>query len=246
MREPNFLIIGAAKSATTSLASLLDNHPEASISRPKEPHFFSMDDRYQAGWLQYLSLFSHCGNEIAIGDASTSYSRIRYYPKVFERLDSYLKDPKIIYMVRHPIRRIESAYVEQMTLARHSPIKSISEAVERVPMMVDSSRYWEVYSAYRDHYSESQIKVVWFEDYVSEQSKVFSEVCQFLGIDSEVLPAQDKEVSNTREDAIARVGDPAVIDTRWNPKTLGNVKNVLADDTSRFLTHFDRPLEYWD
>lgn len=37
---PNFLIIGAAKCATTSLASLLEQHPEAGISRPKESHSF--------------------------------------------------------------------------------------------------------------------------------------------------------------------------------------------------------------
>ena len=38
---PNFLIIGAAKCATSSLASLLDAHPQAAIIKGKESHFGS-------------------------------------------------------------------------------------------------------------------------------------------------------------------------------------------------------------
>ena len=40
MSLPNFLIIGAAKSGTTSLWSYLKQHPEVFICKPKEPNFF--------------------------------------------------------------------------------------------------------------------------------------------------------------------------------------------------------------
>jgi hypothetical protein len=38
---PDFLIIGAARSGTTALASFLDQHPDVYVSRPKEPHFLA-------------------------------------------------------------------------------------------------------------------------------------------------------------------------------------------------------------
>lgn len=47
--KPNFLIIGAAKAATTTLCNLLSQHPQAAIVQGKEPHFFSVDQIYQAG-----------------------------------------------------------------------------------------------------------------------------------------------------------------------------------------------------
>ena len=37
---PNFIIIGAAKSATTTLTTILPQHPDVFISKPKEPKFF--------------------------------------------------------------------------------------------------------------------------------------------------------------------------------------------------------------
>ena len=45
---PNFIIIGAAKSATTTLTTILPKHPDIFISKPKEPKFFG---RYHnKGW----------------------------------------------------------------------------------------------------------------------------------------------------------------------------------------------------
>lgn len=40
MALPNFMIVGAPKAATTTLASLLSDHPEVFVSRKKELHFF--------------------------------------------------------------------------------------------------------------------------------------------------------------------------------------------------------------
>src|SRR5277367_1155718 len=147
--QPNFFIIGAAKAATTSLSSLLGSHPQAAIVKGKEPHFFSYEHFYRLGWEKYLKLYSHCYREKAIGDASTSYSRIRYHPDVVERIQKHVPDAKIIYMVRHPLKRMESAYVEHLASPGGQVFLSINDAIRQQPMIVDSSRYWEVFDAYR-------------------------------------------------------------------------------------------------
>src|SRR5277367_2845210 len=143
--KPNFFIIGAAKAATTSLSSLLGAHPQAGIVQGKEPHFFSYDQVYKLGWPKYLTLFKHCRDKKAIGDASTSYSRIRYHPSVVERIRAQVPEARIIYMVRHPLQRMESAYVEHLATPGGLVFASINDAVKRLPMIVDSSRYWEVF-----------------------------------------------------------------------------------------------------
>ena len=45
MTLPTFLLIGAAKSGTTSLYSYLAQHPSVFMSIPKEPNFFAFDGR---------------------------------------------------------------------------------------------------------------------------------------------------------------------------------------------------------
>lgn len=43
MAMPNFILIGAAKSGTTSLFYYLNQHPQIYMSRNKEPHFFAFE-----------------------------------------------------------------------------------------------------------------------------------------------------------------------------------------------------------
>ncbi len=247
--KPNFFIIGAAKAATTSLSSLLESHSEAAIGQRKEPHFFSNDRFYRLGWKEYLKLFSHCRDERAIGDASTSYSRIRYYPLTVERIAKHVPDAKIIYMVRHPLKRMESAYVEHLCSPAGQVFASVNDAVRRQPMIVDSSRYWEVFDAYREKFNESRIKIVWFEDYITNSGGVFREVCRFLEIDDSVIPDFGRERTNSRENAsirMARLGRSNVeVNTIWDMETRQWVMNQIREDNCRFLAHFGRPQDYW-
>lgn len=240
---PNFLIIGAAKAATTSLASLLDLHPEAAIARPKECHFFSLDQQYRLGWDAYLSLYKHCRDERAIGDASTSYSRIRYHPHVLAHIRQHIPAAKIIYMVRHPIERMESAYAEHMKTPENPfAFSSINDAILRQPMIVDSSRYWEVFDAYRRVFGEARIKVVWFEEYVSRTKEVFKDVCRFLEIDDTLDPDLQSQKINGREDPARLIPQ---LDQAWDPALRRRVIEVIQADNLRFLAHFDRPRDHW-
>lgn len=45
MKSPNFFVVGAVKTGSTSLAYYLEQHPDIYISPIKEPHFFSKDIR---------------------------------------------------------------------------------------------------------------------------------------------------------------------------------------------------------
>jgi hypothetical protein len=247
--EPNFFIIGAAKAATTSLSSLLASHPQAAIVQGKEPHFFSYDHLYKLGWRKYLELFNHCRGQKAIGDASTSYSRIRYHPSTVERIKLHIPNARIIYMVRHPLQRMESAYAEHACTPEGKVFASINEAVRQQPMIVDSSRYWEVFDAYRQKFQESRIKIVWFEEYIANTTAVFQDVCRFLGIDDSVVPDFEREKKLSREEASARLAklgrNNVALNTTWDEDVRRWVIDQIRDDNCRFLSHFGRPQNYW-
>ena len=49
IHRPDFIVIGAMKSATTTLHEQLARQPGFFMSRPKEPNFFSDDENYGRG-----------------------------------------------------------------------------------------------------------------------------------------------------------------------------------------------------
>ena len=62
---PNFIIIGSAKSATTTLATVLSQHPEIQISASMEPKFFGR--KYRHGWEWYEQQFSGGEHAACVG-----------------------------------------------------------------------------------------------------------------------------------------------------------------------------------
>lgn len=55
--KPNLLGIGCAKCGKTSIAKLLNSHPEVSVARGKELHFFDEKQVNQLNFISYLTNF---------------------------------------------------------------------------------------------------------------------------------------------------------------------------------------------
>ena len=249
MIKPNFFIIGAAKCATTTLTSLLNVHPQAAIVKDKEPHFFSRQPDTRSALEGYLSLYEHCSNEIAIGDASTSYSRIRYNPNTIKRIYDFAPEAKFIYMVRNPLERIESAYSERLMTPNIRHIESLSQSIYQTPMMLDSSRYWEVFDTYRQTFPEKNIMVVWFEEFIQNQPQVYASICRFLGIKNSTEIASQPYHYNSRaakEKRFASQGQSFNnYDTQWDADTRSYVINELREDNLQLLRYFNKGDDYW-
>jgi len=151
-------------------------------------------------------------------------------------------------MVRHPLERIEAAYIEHLCTPGGVTFTSINEAILSQPTIVDSSRYWEVFDAYRRRFEESQIMVLWFEEFVTETARVFQEVCRFLGIDDRVVPrVEDGRIYTHRAAArMAGLGRGHLrLNTIWDPSLRQAVVEQLREDNCRLLQCFGRPLNYW-
>lgn len=104
---PNLIIPGAGKSGTSSLHSMLAQHPDVYMCSPKEPQFFSNDDIFARGLGWYSGLFN-AGNDRTIrGESSTTYL---CFPNVIERMLRTLKEVRFIVLLRNPIDRAWSHY----------------------------------------------------------------------------------------------------------------------------------------
>lgn len=182
---PDFLVIGAQKSATSSLCDLLTQHPGVFLTEPKEPYFFSHDEVYARGLPWYESLFAHAGDAVITGEGSTTYTQHGLYPRAPERIALALPDARLVYMVRDPIERIRSHWMHLSTKGGRER-EPINTAVRNRPEYLDHSRYAAQLSHYRERYPEDRLLVLFFEEFRADPEGVTRRCLSFIGAD----PAQ--------------------------------------------------------
>ncbi len=187
--KPNFLVIGAAKAATSSLCEALGHHPDVFMSVPKEPNFFSFDAVYARGMSWYEHLFEHAYPCSAIGEGSTSYSLCGIFPHTVARICDILGTPKIIYCVREPYARVESGWKQARQSAHPSALASFNRSIRESPNFLDESLYWKQINAYRAHIPDARILVIFFEAFTTDTQATLRRCFEFLEVDPDVTIA---------------------------------------------------------
>jgi hypothetical protein len=193
---PDFIVIGAMKSGTTSLARYLSAHPDVFYTRPREPRFFS--DFHDTGLAAYEALFEDALPHQVKGEGSTNYSIAGLRPGVPERIAAVCPDVRLVYLVRDPVERIRSLY--QHRLERKPDRRSIDRAVFEVPLYLESARYGAQLDAYLEHFDREQILVISNERLRDERAALLAEVFAFLGVDPDYVPDNLDRTHNTGSD----------------------------------------------
>ena len=225
---PNLVIIGALKCGTTSLHYYLDQHPEIAMSRLKELHFFSGED-WQERIEWYRDQFQP-GTRIR-GETTPHYTWYPHKRGVPQRMHSLIPDTQIIYLVRDPLERILSHYVQY--IAQGGPRQSFAEYMkdydDPANVLVSASLYATQIEKFLEFFPLSQILVVDQHDLKVKRQDALGEIFRFLGVDDAFYsPAFQREL-NTRAEkyALTRVGDPL-----WN-RVLGPAVRRLPKPVQR-------------
>lgn len=177
MTLPNFLIIGAAKAATTSLYHYLRQHPDVFMSRIKEPAYYAAEGSIRSR-ADYERLFEGVRSERAIGEASPQYLND---PSAPDGIAADLEDVRLIVSLRHPVDRAYSSYLGRV--AGGTERRTVEEAMRLGTYYFRSSLYYEPLSRYLNRFARSQIKIVLFDDVVADTRAVIRGVCDFLDVD---------------------------------------------------------------
>lgn len=101
----HLLVIGAQRSGSTYLASVLDAHPDITMARPSrpEPKVFCSDELCEKGLGWYRqTYFGHARDELVLGDKSTSYLED---PKAPARAAEILGEAHVVAVLRDPVER---------------------------------------------------------------------------------------------------------------------------------------------
>ncbi|MEJ1157422.1 sulfotransferase family protein [Prosthecomicrobium sp. N25] len=268
MNEIDFLIIGAAKSATTWLQYSLQRDPEVYMPDP-ELHYFSREFERGDDW--YLSQFSPGPGVRLIGEKSNSYLDM---PEAAGRIHAALPDIRLVAQLRNPIERAYSDYC--MLFRRGTVDRNIEQFLS--PRKAQGNRflvgglYGEQIARFLDHFPAERLKVVLFEDTLSRPEAMLNEVRGFLGLGPFIAPPLAEKV----KDKEAPVLDPSLRrllkpfksavaplrgtrlfqtlrgmlarPTRYEPLTpslRAELLDYYADDTARLGRMIGRDLSNW-
>lgn len=204
---PNFLIVGAAKSGTSSLDRYLGQHPDVYIPPKKEAHLFSIPDfpaKFEGPGdegmnmytirdrMAYQQLFDDVRNESAVGESSVFYL---YYPGTAERIHGEIPGTKIIILLRNPVDRAFSAYMHLIRDARETlsfeeslALEEKRKAMHYEPMWLyrELGLYSQQVKRFLEIFGPKQVKILLFEEFVRNPEAVVRGVLQFLNVDPDV------------------------------------------------------------
>ena len=181
---PNLIVIGAQKSATTSLHQYLDLHPQIAMSRTKELNFFIGERNWSRGVEWYESHFTR-DREVR-GESSPAYTTYPFYLGVPEGIHATIPEARLIYLVRDPIERMISHYVHLYAAGRED--RSVEEAFTTPTVTPgqayrERSKYYLQLEQYWRHFPPAQVLVVTHDELLRRRRQTLQEVFRFLGVD---------------------------------------------------------------
>ncbi|WKZ15035.1 MAG: sulfotransferase [Candidatus Jettenia caeni] len=209
IKLPNFLIVGAARSGTTSLYQYLKQHPEIYMSPLKEPNFLSSQfKKFALNEIEtskigntliktsddYKRLFENVRNEKAIGEASTE--SLYFYEDTIKQIKTYLGDVKIIIILREPVERAFSYYVH--LVKEFGNFLSFEDVLEQEkeslrdgwsfygPRCKRESFYYNQVKAYVENFNH--VKILFYDDLQKDAFTLVKDIYKFLEIDTSFIP----------------------------------------------------------
>ncbi len=243
VNKPNFFILGAAKSGTTSLYAYLRQHPDVFMSPLKEPTFFCHPFQVVNSPIKYFELFGGAAGARVIGEASHAYLSNPSTPKVLKLL---VPDAKFLVILRNPADRAYSLY-HHMRRSGYEWIGSFEQALRAEEKRVRSRRfnlscpqyyynflyfrsglYGEQIERYLNLFDRWQFHFLTLEGLLKDPSSTLAEVLAFLNLDANFSPPF--EIHN-KGDVTAR---SAVVQYLWGtripcPRTIRNWGNTVLN-----------------
>ena len=254
--KPNLFIVGQPKSGTTALHQFLGQHPEIYMSSIKEPHFFCSDFHLESDRAYgkkrffdfrsesaYLQLFNRAGKAKVIGESSTNYL---YSQVAAEKIHNFNPDAKIIIILREPAKFLYSLHSHYVKFTEENEpdfLTALALEGDRKAERVSSPRvttpsylyysqrvqYYQQVKRYYDRFKPEQIKVIIFEEFKSDNERIYREILEFLQVNSNFEPEYGTVNANKE------VKFQAVNNLVNNPILKNISKNLLSQEFNEFI-----------
>lgn len=242
IRMPDFIIIGAMKSGTTTLHEDLNLHPDIVMSGWKEPGYFVGPDFGGPSKLplraarrgDYEKLFKNVPKTKICGESSTHYTKLPSLPNAAENIYKTIGPQiKLIYIVRDPVKRAISQFGHEFQHCE-TDIPTLSDAVDKHPTMIELSQYAKQLKPYLDIFSEENILIIKFENLIKNRQAYIYSILDFLGADSAKMPEiNTNKIRNTAGDR--RNWSPWARYLRSSPFFQNHIEPLIPHTAHRIL-----------
>lgn len=191
---PDYIVIGAMKCGTTTLAAQLGAQTGIFMTEPKEPYYFSDDPIHAKGAGWYAGLFADAAPGDIKGEASTHYTKRPELPETVTRMKAALPEVKLVYMIRDPMARIVSHYIHEWSQGVLSV--PLAEALDSHTPLVDYGRYgWQV-APYIEAYGRDAILLTSLERMKADPNGELRRVAAHIGFTGDVAWVEDQSAEN--------------------------------------------------
>jgi hypothetical protein len=207
---PNFLVIGAGRSGTTSLHYYLQAHPDVYLPSVKSPSYFHCCDhqrdpdplsrRVTANYFvpdpdEYRALFDQVRHETAVGEVSPAYlATVHAAP----RIAAAIPGARLVAIFRHPADRAFARFVGRRRdgLEARATFAEIVADERRQPLVQDvavgtylaAGCVSHVLQTYIDRFPREQLRLYLFDDLLHDPAGVMRDLYAFLGVDPGFVP----------------------------------------------------------
>jgi hypothetical protein len=205
---PNLLIIGAQKCGTTSLHAYLCLHPDVDMAAEKELDFFLADRAWRNGPGWYAARFRDAA--AVRGEASPNYTAWPIWDGVPERAASLVPGARLVYLVRDPIERIESHYLQRrLQDGERGDIEAVlGDLDDPHNLFVARSRYATQLTRWLAHFPQEQVLVLSAEELRDRRRETVRAVLAHVGLDDRIDAAL-LDAEHHRSDDKAELARPA-------------------------------------
>lgn len=200
-RLPDFVVLGAQKSASTFLQDQLAQHPDIEIAQGETRAF--EDPEYSEARVAALpKLFER-------ETARRGIKRPDYlgHPEVPARLARHIPEARLFAVIREPVARAVSSYYHYV---RHGfvPLVPVDEAFEallsnawaadypRSVEIMDYGMYGRHLERYLQHFGREQLMVFEQKALTSDAAGSLRQAFEFLQVDPDFVPSTTAAVSN--------------------------------------------------
>lgn len=192
---PHFLIIGAAKSGTTSLYDDLKTSSFLNLPYDKEPAILLKAKSKEDAIKCYNKHFNSSAINTIRGEASTYYMMQPLFPDVSKFAKNVCgSDLKLIAILRHPIDRIISHVTHDYAVGRLK-FRDVDYALNKDSRYIDWSNYYMQLKTWVDTFGLENLMCISFKEYITNRHIVTQEVAKFIGIEPSSLGYRE-EISN--------------------------------------------------
>lgn len=225
-RLPDFLVIGATRSGTTTLNRILGAHPEIFVPPGKELHYFNNERLFRDDLSGYRELFGGYSGQRIIGEVTPSYwkSGAVFGPNgerlnaagvdALKRIAIALPDAKLVVSLRDPLDRLRSGYIKnfyqgridhslERDVALEATSKSVLEPIRGAQYHLNIQRILELFP-------QENLKIMIFEEWTRDQATAIPDLFSFLGADPNVplAPVASNNAERYRKASDRRTPEP--------------------------------------